>query len=31
MKGIWVMGYEKGESLCGEMIAPPGSAEMRKP
>jgi len=28
---VWVMGYEKGESLCEEMIAPPGSAEMRKP
>jgi hypothetical protein len=28
---VWVRGYEKGENLCGEMIAPPGSAEMRKP
>ncbi|MFH2076506.1 MAG: radical SAM protein, partial [Pseudomonadota bacterium] len=28
---VWVMGYEKGESLCREMIAPPGSAEMRTP
>jgi MoaA/NifB/PqqE/SkfB family radical SAM enzyme len=28
---VWVMGYDKGGNLCGEMIAPPGSAEMRKP
>jgi hypothetical protein len=28
---VWVMGYEKEESLCGEMIAPPGPQEMRKP
>jgi MoaA/NifB/PqqE/SkfB family radical SAM enzyme len=28
---VWVMGYEKGENLCGEMIDPPGPSETRKP
>jgi len=28
---VWVMEYEKGETLCAEMIAPPGAQEMRKP
>jgi hypothetical protein len=27
---VWVMGYEKCENLCAEMIAPPGCEEMRK-
>ncbi|MDA8126563.1 MAG: radical SAM protein [Deltaproteobacteria bacterium] len=27
---VWVMGYEKGENLCREMIAPPEPQEMRK-
>ncbi|GEM_PF-74219 len=28
---VWVMGYEKGEALCGEMIAPPDPLTARKP
>jgi hypothetical protein len=28
---VWVTGYEKGETLCPEMIAPPKSTEIRKP
>jgi MoaA/NifB/PqqE/SkfB family radical SAM enzyme len=28
---VWLMGYEKGKNLCGEMIVPPGPQEMRKP
>jgi len=28
---VWVMGYEKGENLCPEMIAPPENKGTRKP
>ncbi len=27
---VWVMGYEKGENLCEEMVSPPGHAEIGK-
>jgi MoaA/NifB/PqqE/SkfB family radical SAM enzyme len=27
---VWVMGYEKGENLCEEMVAPPGCEGMGK-
>jgi len=27
---VWVMGYEKGENLCAEMVPPPGSEAIRK-
>jgi hypothetical protein len=26
---VWVMGYEKGETLCAEMVPPPGCEEKR--
>jgi len=28
---VWVMGYEKGENLCGAPVDPPGFATTRKP
>jgi len=28
---VWVMGYEKGENLCGVPVDPPGLAATRKP
>ena len=28
---VWVMGYEKGENLCAEMVAPPEREGMGKP
>jgi hypothetical protein len=28
---VWVMGYEKGEILCPEMIDPPTGKGMRNP
>ena len=27
---VWVMGYEKGENLCAEMVPPPGGEAIRK-
>ena len=27
---VWVMGYEKGENLCAEMVPPPGDEAIRK-
>jgi MoaA/NifB/PqqE/SkfB family radical SAM enzyme len=27
---VWVMGYEKGENLCAEMVSPPGCEEIVK-
>jgi hypothetical protein len=27
---VWVMGYEKGENLCAEMVSPPGCEEIGK-
>ncbi len=27
---VWVMGYEKGENLCAEMVSPPGCEEIKK-
>lgn len=27
---VWVMGYEKGENLCAEMVSPPGCGETVK-
>jgi hypothetical protein len=27
---VWVMGYEKGENLCTELVPPPGSEAIRK-
>jgi MoaA/NifB/PqqE/SkfB family radical SAM enzyme len=26
---VWVMGYEKGENLCAELVSPPGCEEIR--
>jgi hypothetical protein len=27
---VWVMGYERGENLCVEMVSPPGCKEIGK-